>query len=104
MSAPPFLPARPQVPSDVFSAESVARNLVSSAEAGDYHLYGPDAGQNLLVAGAAGITPRWLPLLECGLLPVIGLVEMLVCWWFDRFAYKYAARHDAERAAAKKRG
>ena len=93
------------MPSDVFSAASVARNLVSSAEAGDYHLYGPDVGQNLLVCGAAGITPRWLPLLECALLlPVIGVVEVLVCWWFDRFAYKYAARHDKEKAAAKKRG
>lgn len=37
-------------------------------------------------------------------LPVIGLVEMIVCWWFDRFAHKYARRREAQQADAKKRG
>ena len=93
----------PPTPHPTITTSPKAR-IPPRPQAGDYHLYGPDLGQNLLIAGDAGITPRWLPFLEMITLPVIGLVEMIVCWWFDRFAHKYARRREAQQADAKKRG
>jgi len=87
------------VPPDVYPPAKVASAIIRGAERGYYHLPSPDPLQNLLVAGAAGVSPRALPLLEALLMPLVAVVESIACLWFDRFSYKYSARHEATVAA-----
>jgi 3-dehydrosphinganine reductase len=94
------------VPPDVFPAESVASTMLSGAEAGLYHLPGPDPGLNLFCSMRFGVSPRgylFVTALLHTLMPLWTLAEGLVtAQWFDMWGRSYAARHDAEVKAGKK--
>lgn len=90
------------VPTDLYPAKVVAESMLCGAEAGLYHLPSPDPILNWMVSGATGVSPRAYPLLECLLLPVCGLIEVLAQLWFDMWGRRYGRRHALEEAEAAK--
>jgi 3-dehydrosphinganine reductase len=89
------------VPVDIYPAPKVAECMLRGAEAGLYHLPSPDPILNWMVSGATGVSPRAYPFLECFLLPVCGLIEVLAQLWFDMWGRRYAKRHIEEEAKRK---
>lgn len=61
---PPECHAASRAAGDVlYSADAVAACIIKGLKRGAYHLPSPDLGQNLMVAGSAGLSPRPLCLL-----------------------------------------
>jgi hypothetical protein len=85
---PPECHAASRAAGDVlYSADAVAAALLRGLAGGAYHLPSPDAGQNLLVAGMAGLSPRPLCLpLDAVLAPVLAVALRIFGWVVDRAA------------------
>jgi len=97
---PPECHAASRAAGDVlYSADAVAAGIMRGLRAGAYHLPSPDLGQNLMVAGSAGLSPRPLSLLlDILLAPFIAVAMRGFGWVVDR-----AARTGATAAAAARR-
>ena len=71
----------------LYSADAVAGAMVRSLEKGRYHLASPDAGQNLLVAAAAGLSPHPLPaIIELFIAPFVAIALRVFGAVIDRAA------------------
>jgi len=71
----------------LYSADAVAGAMVRSLEKGRYHLASPDAGQNLLVAAAAGLSPHPLPaIIEFFIAPFVAIALRVFGAVIDRAA------------------
>ncbi|KDD72779.1 hypothetical protein H632_c2912p1, partial [Helicosporidium sp. ATCC 50920] len=73
--------------SELFPSHKVARAIVRGVQRRDYHIAGPDLGQNLLVDFTAGIAPGALPgVFSCLMQPVVWLVLAALRWRADAAA------------------
>ena len=80
-----------------FTADSVAKTLVSGLSAGLYHLPSPDFLQNRLVDTMAGVTPRNNAVIEWLSLPLLAVVEWLFLRLIDHFGARYGKRLAANK-------
>lgn len=80
-------------PPDVYSAKSVCRSIVDGMKRDEYHIWGPDVVQNLLVASMSGLTPRdrWAPLTIL-FQPLIALIEVAFIFRADLIAKGYGKK------------
>ena len=91
---PPECHAASRAAGDVlYSADAVAAKIVKGLARGAYHLPSPDAGQNLMVASCAGLSPRPLCLvLDVLLAPVLAIAMRIFGWVVDRAARRGRSR------------
>lgn len=102
---PPECHAASRAAGDVlYSADVVAAKIVHGLAKGAYHLPSPDLGQNFLVAGMAGLSPRALCLpLDVLLAPVIAIAMRVFGWVIDRAARKAAVVEEGESGGGRRR-
>ena len=80
-------------PPEVYSAKAVCRSIIDGMKRQEYHIWGPDVVQNLLVSSMCGITPRdrWAPLTILTQ-PIIALVEVAFIMRADLIARGYGRK------------
>mmetsp|Transcript_37238 Transcript_37238/g.46568 ORF Transcript_37238/g.46568 Transcript_37238/m.46568 type:complete len:331 (+) Transcript_37238:176-1168(+) len=77
-------------PPEVFSSEAVSECIYDGLSRGEYHIPGPDFGQNLLIGNMVGLTPRsrWAPL-EMLIQPLVTVVTLALCMKIDSVTAPY---------------
>lgn len=78
-------------PPEVYPAAKVAKCIISGMKKGQYHIYGPDVLQNMIISNTSSTSPRTNTTLEAFIVaPLISVVlQLFRAFHMDRVAAQY---------------
>jgi len=76
-----------------YQPQDVARSIISGLKSGDYHIFGPDFGLNMLTRLTTGMGPRGCALADCCILPIAVLVGKIYVSAWDKEARRQSVNN-----------